>query len=133
MQTDIEKRVHAVISAGCKLLDDRTASTAPELFGTLQENGSLVEYGTRINWKGLLKKAAVDLWDTRENNPDNAPALWEEIPYREGYRLIPENISPAAAFSEAECGWWKGMLYRSRVSANVYTPDQYPGNWETAV
>ena len=133
MQAEIEKRVHAVIVAGSKLVDDKTASVAPELFHRLKEDGSLVEHGTRINWNGMLKKAAVDLWDTEENNPENAPDLWADILYREGYRLIPETISVTAAFAEAECGWWKGMLYRSRVSGNVYTPDQYPGNWETAV
>lgn len=56
-------------------LEDRVASETPELFGRLDENGDLIKAGTRVNWKGLLKRAAVDLWDTKENNPDNAPSL----------------------------------------------------------
>ena len=56
-------------------LDDKDASITPELFGKLNNNGELVKAGTRINWNGLLKRAAVDLWDTKENNPDNAPSL----------------------------------------------------------
>ncbi len=111
-------------------LDDATASTAPEMFPRLRENGALVSAGTRINWNGTVKRAAVDLWDTVENNPDNAPALWEDIEYREGYRIIPEDITATGAFALGECGWWGDTLMRSKLAANVYTPDQYPAGWE---
>ena len=123
-------RLHTVIVAGRNLVDDQTASIAPELFGCLQEDGSLVSHGTRINWHGTLKRAAVDLWDTAENNPDNAPALWEDLQYRAGYRIIPEIITVGLAFSKDECGWWEDVLYRSKVDANVYNPSVYPANWE---
>lgn len=123
-------RLHTVIVAGRELVDDKTASIAPELYGSLKEDGSLVKYGTRINWNGTLKRATVDLWDTRENNPDNAPALWADLPYKDGYRIIPETITVTEAFAEGECGWWGNVLYRSKVNANVYTPAVYPANWE---
>ena len=90
----------------------------------------MVAAGTRVNLKGVIKKAAVDLWDTEENSPDNAPALWADIDYRDGIRIIPAVITTALAFSEGECGWWGDVLYRSKVDANVYTPEQYAGNWE---
>lgn len=111
-------------------LDDKIASTSPSLFPRLTEDGALVKAGTRINWNGILKRAAVDLWDTAENNPDNAPALWEDIAYREGYRIIPETITTGTAFSKDECGWWKDKLYKSVIDANVWTPDGYPTGWE---
>jgi hypothetical protein len=123
-------RLHTVIDAGRELVDDKTASIAPELFGRLKEDGGLIEHGTRINWNGTLKRAAVDLWDRPENNPDNAPALWEDILYRAGHRIIPEVITVGLAFSEGETGWWGDMLYRSKANANVYTPSVYPANWE---
>ena len=130
MNREFADRLHAVIAVGRELVDDQTASIAPELFGRLKEDGSLVEHGTRINWNGTLKKAAVDLWDTKENNPDNAPTLWEDLPYKDGYRIIPEVITVTTAFAEGECGWWEGVLYRSKVGANVYTPAVYLQNWE---
>lgn len=111
-------------------LDDKTASTAVELYPRLSEDGSLVKTGTRINWNGTLKRAAVDLWDTAENNPDNAPTLWEDIEYREGYRIIPETITAGLAFAKDECGWWGDALYKSIIDANVWTPDAYPEGWE---
>lgn len=123
-------RLHSVIVAGRQMVDDKTASIAPELFGRLNGDGSLVKAGTRINWNGTLKKAAVDLWDTAENNPDNAPTLWADLLYRGGHRIIPKDITVTLAFSKGETGWEGDTLYRSKVDANVYTPAVYPDNWE---
>lgn len=122
--------LRSIMEQAATSLDDKVASTAATLFPRLKENGELVRAGVRINWNGTVKKSAVDLWDTNKNNPDNAPTLWEDIPYRDGYRIIPDVITVTAAFSEGECGWWDGVLYRSTVNANVYTPAVYPNNWE---
>ena len=111
-------------------LDDASASNAAELFPTLKQDGSLVRAGTRINWGGVIKRAASDLWDTEANNPDNAPTLWEDIAYKQGYRIIPETITAGTAFAKDECGWWGDVLYKSLIDANVYTPEQYPAGWE---
>lgn len=122
--------LRSIVEQAAASLDDKTASTAATLFPRLKEAGELVRSGTRINWNGVIKKAAVDLWDTQGNNPDNAPTLWSDIPYKDGYRIIPDIITVSTAFALEECGWWKGVLYRSRVAANAYTPAQYPDNWE---
>jgi hypothetical protein len=122
--------LRSIVEQAAASLDDKTASTAATLFPRLKEAGELVKAGTRINWNGVIKKAAVDLWDTRENNPDNAPTLWADIPYKDGYRIIPDIITVSTAFALGERGWWDGVLYRSKVAANVYTPAQYPDNWE---
>lgn len=115
---------------GSASLDDRTASQSPELYDRLNENGQLVPVGTRINWNGTLKRASVDLFDTLENNPDNAPIIWEDIDYKEGYRIIPETITVGTAFSKDELGWWKDNLYISLIDNNTWTPEQYPSGWE---
>lgn len=109
---------------------DAQASNAVGVYPTLDENSALIKAGTRINWNDQIKRAAVDLYDTVENNPDNAPTLWEDINYKEGYRIIPETITAGTAFAKGECGWWKDVLYRSLIDANVYTPDTYPAGWE---
>lgn len=112
---------------------DAVASVTAIAFPKLKENGELVKAGVRINWNGVVKKAAVDLWDTLENNPDNAPTLWEDLPYKDGYRIIPETITVTAAFAKDECGWWEDVLYRSKVDGNVYNPAVYPANWEEVI
>jgi hypothetical protein len=139
MSYDFFDRLHQVIVAGRALVDDRTASIAPELFELMtyaeREPGAeipLIKAGTRINWNGTLKRAAVDLWDTEENNPDNAPTLWEDINYRAGHRIIPDVITVGLAFSKGETGWWGDILYVSKADNNVYTPEQYAANWELA-
>lgn len=115
---------------GSESLDDKIASETPELFDKLNENGELVPVGTRINWNGVIKRASVDLWDTKENNPDNAPSLWEDINYKDGIRIIPEVITVGTAFSKDELGYWKDTLYKSLIDNNVWTPDAYPTGWE---
>ena len=110
-------------------LDDKTASETPELFGKLNQNGELVKAGTRVNWNGVLKRAASDLWDTEENNPNNAPTLWEDIAYKDGIRIIPETITAGLAFSKDELGWWNDILYVSLIDNNVWTPTAYPAGW----
>ena len=118
------------IEAAVPSLDDKTASTSADLFPKLREDGSLVKAGTRINWGGTLKRAAVDLWDTAENNPANAPTLWEDIPYREGYRIIPAVITSTLAFSLNEYVWEGDILYKSLRDGNTYPPSVTPEWWE---
>lgn len=127
---DAANQLRRAMEMFAKTLNDANASEVPLLFPALKHDGNLITAGTRINWKGTIKKAAVDLWDTEGNNPDNAPSLWADLSYRDGIRIIPETITTSLAFSEGELGRWGDVIYRSKVDANVYTPAQYAGNWE---
>ena len=112
-------------------IDEATISKHPDLFPRLLGDGSLIKVGTHINWKGEVKYARNDLWDTVENDPGHAPNLWETIAYKQGYRIIPEIITAENPFSKGECGWWEDTLYRSIYDgANVWTPTAYPLGWE---
>lgn len=108
---------------------DAQASLAVSVYPTLKQDDSLIKSGTHINYNGTIIKAAVDLYDTETNSPENAPTLWETINYKDGYRIIPEVITVGTAFSKGELGWWNDELYESLVDSNVYTPDQYAPNW----
>lgn len=118
--------------AWAKDLPDNEASTVPSLYEGMKYDGKLIAAGTRIPWGDKLMKAAVDLWDNEENNPDNAPTLWEELKYKDGIRIIPTEITVTSAFSEGELGYWEEdeSIYKSKVNGNVFTPVQYPDNWE---
>ena len=111
-------------------LTDAQASTAAEVYPSLKNDGTLVPVGTRINWNGTIKRAAIDLWDTEINNPNNTPTLWEDINYIDGYRVIPETITSGTAFNIDEYGYWKGVLYKSLIDNNVWTPEQYSAGWQ---
>ena len=108
---------------------DAQASLTVSVYPTLKQDGSLIKSGTRINHNGMIIRAAVDLYDTETNSPENAPTLWEALNYKDGYRIIPEVITVGTAFSKGELGWWNDELYKSLVDSNVYTPDQYAPNW----
>ena len=124
------RKLRKIIESAIYSVDDKTSSEAVELLPILKNDNALIKAGTRINYKGAVKKANVDLWDTEANNPENAPSLWEDILYRDGYRLIPEVINVTTMFAKDEVGWWNDKLYKSLVDSNVYTPDQYAQNWE---
>lgn len=119
-----------LVELGSGSLDDKTVSTAPGVLPQMKYDGCLIENKTRINWNGAIKRAAVDLYDTEANNPDNAPILWEDVLYRNGIRIIPEVITVGLSFAEGELGWWKGKLYMSIINNNTYTPKQHPDGWE---
>lgn len=136
LTADEVNRLFIMQNINTVITDDATASRAVEFHPEMRQGKvqtattPLIKAGTRIRWGNGLKKAAVDLWDTEQNNPDNAPTLWEDIAYRDGFRIIPETITATLAFSEGECGWWADKLYRSKVNGNAYTPAVYPDNWE---
>ena len=122
-------RLRGIVEQATQSLDDKTASEAPTLFRGMKYNGTLIKAGTRINWRGTLKQAAVDLWDTESSNPENAPTLWKDIAYKQGIRIIPATITVTEAFAKGERGRWHDEVYESLIDANVYTPEQYPAGW----
>lgn len=124
------RMLRPIIEGAVQSLDDAQASQAATLFPGLKGDGSLVRAGTRIHWGGVVKRAAVDLWDTANNDPDNAPDLWEDLGYRDGIRIIPETITATLAFAKGEQGWWGDVVYISKLEGNVYTPAAYPDGWE---
>lgn len=133
MKEKMAARLHRTILAGIAMVNDQQASEGVELFPKLKQDGSLVRAGTRIRWGNVLKRAAVDLWDTAENDPDNAPTLWEDVQYRNGVRVIPEVITATTAFALDELGWWKEKAYRSLRDGNTFNPDVTPEWWEEVI
>lgn len=126
------RKLRQAMETAAETLDDKTASTAPHMFRRLAGDGSLVQAGTRINWKGQVKKAAADLWDREDQDPDHAPTLWADLDYVDGVRKITETITATLAFAKDELGWWKGTIYKSKMAGNVWTPEAYPAAWEVA-
>lgn len=124
------RMLRTIIEQAAQSLDDKTASSSAELFPQLKQDGSLVEAGTRISWHGKIKRAATALWDTAENNPDNAPTLWVDIEYRDGYRIAPETFAATNAAMLGEYMWFGDVLYESKMNGNVYTPEQAPNAWQ---
>jgi len=128
-------KIRESVEMGSAALPDMEASLEPTLARGMRYNGELIRAGTRINWNGTLKRAAVDLWDTEQNTPDAAPTLWVDIEYINGVRKIPTTESGifdvTKAFAENEEGYSTvdDLIYISKVPGNVYTPQLVPSNW----
>lgn len=126
---ELARKLRPLIEYAAEGLADKEASEGVQLFPKLKQDGSLVKANTRINWNGTLKRASVDLWDTEQNNPDNAPTLWHDIAYRDGYRIAPETFTAVNAAAKDECMWFGNTLWKSTMNGNVYTPVQAPNAW----
>lgn len=126
------RKLRQVIEKAMEKENDKTASEAAELYPKMTFGGNLINAGTRINWKGEVRKAAADIWDREENSPENAPDLWAELDFVNGARVIPEVITAEKAFSLGELGFYKqdGKIYKSLLEGNVYDPKTYPNGWE---
>ena len=114
-------------------LPDDLAAQHPEIYGELRNSGELVPTNKRIKWNGVVMKAKVDLWDRLDQNPENAPELWDELKFGEtGYREIPEVITTELAFGKGEIGYWPpdGKHYRAVRNGVVHNPEVYPRDWE---
>ena len=126
------KALRTVLVQGGASLSDAVISTAPEACRRMKYDGALIPNGTRIYWPEDEKiyKNGSDLWDREEFNPKNSPESWSEIMYQDGIRIIPQKIEVSTQFAKDELGWWGNDLYKSLVDNNVYTPEEYPDNWE---
>ena len=130
LTADEVSRLFIMQNVNTVITDDATASRAVEFHPEMKYDGSLIPAKTRINWNGTLKRSTVDIWDRVENNPDNAPTLWADLSYRNGFRIIDEVLTVTTAFSNGELGYWGEVLYRSKKDSNVYTPAVRPEEWE---
>lgn len=131
MTREEARKLRALIEQAGDSLPDKEASQGPVLMRRLKGKGALIKAGTRINWHGVVKRAAVDLWDTPENTPDSALSLWEDIGYKDGWRIIPKVITAGLAFQPGEKGWWNDELYESvHPTANTWTPEEYAPAWK---
>lgn len=136
MKRDEAMKMRSLIEKGVGMLEDADASVAPSLSPALTcdetqtDETPVVSAGTRICWNGQLKRARVTLWDTAANNPDNAPELWDDIDYRDGARVIHDDMAATLAFTYGENGWWDGSIYKSLMEGNTHTPAAAPNVWE---
>lgn len=133
--TEWATRLRDQMETAAAVVDDAVGSKCVDLFPAMKYDGSLIKAGTRINWEGKLKRAAVDLWASVDNDPANAPGLWEDVAYHNGYRIIPETITATLAFSAGEVGYWEadGGYYEAINNGTVYNPAVMPSLWKAVV
>ena len=128
-----EQRKAPLVDKAVSAVDDKMVSEIAELLPVMKLDGSAIEAGKRYYFpedaEAPVKRAAVTLWDTEANTPQNAPDLWEDIFYKDGIRVIPAVLTVGTSFGLGEVGWWEGALVESLYSNNVWTPADAPDMW----
>lgn len=118
------------------VITDAVASTLPTLAPEMAYTGKSIPANTRIQWDygdgPVVVKAKVTLWDRADQNPANAPTLWDVLQFKDGHRIIPEVITAELAFGKGEIGYWPadGKFYKAKRAGVVHTPAAYPADWE---
>lgn len=138
MTRDEAYRLRAIVEKAMSeaALDAHTAFDGLVLYHDVQKSaafwdGHLITTGTRMRWGKRLLAAMVDVWAYPENNPDNAPNLWEEILYEDGYRVLLGPISASNPVQPGEMCWEQGDLYKCVYhTACTYRPSEYKLAWE---
>ena len=138
MTRDEAYRLRTIVEEAMRgaALDNKTAYDGLVLYHNTEKDagywdGRLIATGTRIRWGTRLMAAMNDLWAYAENNPGNAPALWEEIAYIDGYRVLYGSISASNPVQPGEMCWEDGKLYRCIYHvACTYRPSEYAAAWE---
>lgn len=130
LRLDMRQRVNSLT------IDNQTAGRMIDCFPTMKEvcaEGELIRALTRIRDDkdaSVIWRSNVDLWNTTENSPANAPTLWDRIEYHEGIRIIPDTIPATLAWMDGELGWRDGHVYKSGMNGNVYLPGTQGAPWE---
>ena len=128
------REVLACIVAAYALKDgasDADASKCIAIYPELTGSGELIKAGTRVSFRGTLYRSRVDLWDTIGNIPENNPNAWERIMYKDGYRVIEDEITSENPIVKGERIWFRDKLYESTyIGANVWTPERYPDGYQ---
>lgn len=130
LRIDMRQRVNSLT------IDNQTAGRMIDCFPTMREvcaEGALIRALTRIrddHDASVIWRNNVDIWNTPENSPENAPTLWDRIAYHNGIRIIPDVVPATLAWMNGELGWRDGHVYKSGMDGNVYLPGTVGALWE---
>lgn len=131
-------RMREIIEQATASLPDREASEVPTLFPAAADqdawwDGHLIEAGNRLRFKGHLYRANNATFAHRHYAPDQSPELWDQIQYRDGYRVITGSIPAYNPVQDGERVWINDALWQNISGApTAYLPDDYPYGWQRA-
>lgn len=108
----------------------------PSLFpayavGISYKTKDVFSYGVNEVGDPQLYQVLQDHTSAAEWTPDTATSLYKKIGVTE--EGCPEWVQPLGAtdaYSTGDIVSYKGILYRSLIDANVWSPEDYPSGWE---
>ncbi|MCF0185652.1 MAG: hypothetical protein HUJ98_04080 [Bacteroidaceae bacterium] len=126
------KKARNIIEQGADVTPLKDLGDAQSTTRCFNGDGSVIKAGWRYHIDDTIYIAMVDMWDTEQYYPkdDIIGALWLEVEYHNGIRIIPDSINTTLQWSKDELGWRNDTLYKSLMDNNVWTPELYPSGWE---
>lgn len=117
-------------------LDDEQALICVRLYrpwgiGRAYTVGDFVTYGTNSVGDPQLYKVVQNHTSQADWLPDVTPSLYDAIGLdSDGYPVWSQPTGAHDAYNKGDIVNYNGVLYRSKIDGNVYSPDDYPAGWE---
>ena len=116
-------------AAGAMLTDEQAASV-PAIYSAW-ETGTAYNAGDRRTYGGVLYKCLQAHTSQDDWTPDVAVSLWATVLIPDP-DVIPDWVQPDStnAYMKGDKVRYNGVVYRSLIDNNVWSPDAYPTGWE---
>lgn len=93
--------------------------------------GDYLTYGTNGVGDPQLYRVSQAHTAQADWKPDTTPALYTAIGLDDnGYPVWSQPTGAHDAYNKGDIVNYNGVLYRSTIDGNVYSPDAYPQGWE---
>ena len=127
---DAALTVRESIDAAGAMLTDEQAASVPALYSAW-ETGTAYNAGDRRTYGGVLYKCLQAHTSQDDWTPDVAVSLWATVLIPDP-DVIPDWVQPDStnAYMTGDKVRYNGVVYRSLIDNNVWSPDAYPAGWE---
>lgn len=132
----MEQFRRAVQMFAASLDDDKAMEIAsiydPWVSGKAYATGDFVTYGENGVGDPQLYKVVQGHTSQADWAPDATPALYSPIGLDDnGYPVWSQPTGAHDAYNIGDIVDYNGILYKSLMNGNTYSPDAYPAGWET--
>lgn len=127
---DAAMPVRESMDAAGSMLTDEQAASVPALYSAW-ETGTAYNAGDRRTYGGVLYKCLQAHTSQDDWTPDVAVSLWATVLIPDP-DVIPDWVQPDStnAYMKGDKVRYNGVVYRSLIDNNVWSPDAYPAGWE---
>lgn len=99
--------------------------------GDVYSVGEFVTYGENSVGDPQLYKVAQAHTAQADWTPDKTPALFSAVGLDDsGYPIWSKPTGAHDAYNAGDIVDYNGVLYKSVIDGNIYSPDEYPAGWE---
>ena len=122
--------VRESMDAAGSMLTDEQAASVPALYSAW-ETGTAYNARDRRTYGGVLYKCLQAHTSQDDWTPDVAVSLWATVLIPDP-DVIPDWVQPDStnAYMTGDKVRYNGVVYRSLIDNNVWSPDAYPAGWE---